>query len=61
VLGAATSGLIGSGGANIVFGVARDDARFAAGAAIKVEDHGPFVSHFVFFLSRSFGRTAGPW
>jgi len=41
--------------------VARDDARFAARAAIEVDDHGPFVSHFVFFLSRSFGRSAGPW
>jgi hypothetical protein len=48
VLGAAATGLIGAGGGDIIFGMAGDHARFAASAAIEVNDHGPFVSHLCF-------------
>src|SRR5579862_4344157 len=47
VLGASARGLIGAGGGDIILGMAGDYTRFAAGAAIEIDDHGPFVRHWL--------------
>jgi len=49
VLGAAAGGLIGAGSPDIILSMTGDHAGLAAGAAIQVDDHGPFMSH-LFFL-----------
>src|SRR2546428_2576487 len=60
VLGSAAGGLVGASGADIIFGMTGDHAGFAAGAAVKVDDHGPFVSHFVQRRSSSAGKRLIP-
>src|SRR5690242_6537604 len=46
VFDAAACSLVGSGGGDIVFGMAGDYAGFATCAAIEVDDHRPFVRHW---------------